>query len=117
MSQDESAKRHSFVSRYSESPTEDVPDRTTTLQERVAFAEQGRDNAIAMRDASDAHRRRAGESAGRRVNALVHLVRYMDSTPPPYFVEARLAEIFKKEIGETTTVVAIERVLPVRDVK
>lgn len=45
------------------------------LQERVAFAELARDNAVTLRDEVDRRRKQSGESAGKRIAALTQLVR------------------------------------------
>lgn len=45
------------------------------LEERVAHAEIARDNALAMRDEAQRMKKQAGESAGRRIEALIALAR------------------------------------------
>jgi hypothetical protein len=48
--------------------------RITALQERVAHAELGRDNACAQRDEAQARSKAARESAGRRIGELLGLI-------------------------------------------
>ncbi len=54
---------------------DEVAEIIRALQERVTFAEQARDNAIALRVEADERRKLACESAGRRIDALVTLLR------------------------------------------
>ncbi len=55
---------------------EEWAERVTALEERVAHAEVARDNALVMRDEVMALKQRAGESAGRRIEALIKLARH-----------------------------------------
>lgn len=52
----------------------DLKKEITALQERVAFAELSRDNAIAQRDAVTARAKVKAQSAGRRITKLIALV-------------------------------------------
>ena len=69
------------------------------LEERVCFAEQARDNAIAMRDEALQASKLRGASAGRRISQLVELVREATDGMSKDAIERfeqRLAEILEK---------------------
>lgn len=51
-----------------------LEDRLKVLEERVAHAENGRDNALAMRDEAQERARLSNQSAGRRIDKLKKLV-------------------------------------------
>lgn len=79
---------------------EQVKARARELEERVCFAEQARDNALAMRDECLRRSKERGESAGRRISQLVELVRQATagmSKDTVDIFEQRLVEILDKE--------------------
>jgi hypothetical protein len=78
---------------------EEIRAAHTALEERVTFAEQARDNALSMRDAADARRKLAGESAGRRIKELVKLARHLAAHHPVMCteVEGLIGEILSKD--------------------
>lgn len=81
----------------------------TELEERVARAELGRDNACAQHDEAQARSKRARESAGRRIGELLVLVdRLVQEVPDDSrqsiraWTNTRLAEILGHAKGSGT---------------
>lgn len=74
--------------------------RCQELEERVAFAELARDNACTQRDELQDRSKLARASAGRRVGALVDLIRRLCAQVPEDTkarATVRLAEILDKD--------------------
>ncbi len=73
------------------------------LQERIAYAEQARDNAVASREEVDERRKKSGDSAGKRIAALTRLVRkYAKFAPVGNNSETEIAEILSNVVTNRT---------------
>lgn len=95
---------------------QDAEKRVVELEERVSHAEIARDNAITMRDEVMAQKKQAGESAGRRIEALIRLGRHyakgVEVLVPNVMelFEHDLAAILEKNAPDSTPVKASDLV-------
>ncbi len=91
--------------------------RIKDLEERIAFTEVARDNALVMRDEVQTRAKLSGQSAGRRINELVALVRhsasFIEADVVKGTIEQRLVEILGKNDGRldqpAATAVRVEK--------
>lgn len=74
------------------------------LEERVAYAEQARDNAIAMRDEVQARSKKNSQRTGAMINSLKLLVLSLCETQTKLdYATQKMAEILKDPVKEKTS--------------